>query len=210
MARPREFDEAVVLKAARNAFWERGYAATSVDDLTAATGLGKGSLYAAFGNKRDLFLRIFGAYCDGGVASAGRTLDGPDETAMQRIESYVASIAQGTISDKAQRGCLLAKGTAELAGSDEEVAARAFAALSSIEDKLVACVAGAQRNGDLLQTIPARKIGRTLLATLRGIEALGKAGFGESAITDIAETALLPFLVSRSSRSTANRSRIKR
>ena len=50
MARPRTFDEQEVVAAARDEFWERGYAATSVDDLTAATGLGKGSLYGAFGD----------------------------------------------------------------------------------------------------------------------------------------------------------------
>jgi TetR/AcrR family transcriptional repressor of nem operon len=56
MARPRSFDEAVVVDAAARCFTELGYAATSVDDLVSATGLHRGSLYGAFGSKRGLFL----------------------------------------------------------------------------------------------------------------------------------------------------------
>ena len=62
MPRPREFDESDVVAAARDEFWSRGYAATSVDDLTAVTGLGKGSLYGAFGDKHGLFLRALDDY----------------------------------------------------------------------------------------------------------------------------------------------------
>ena len=62
MARPRKFAEGEVVTAARDEFWTRGYAATSVDDLTAATGLGKGSLYGAFGDKHGLYLRALDDY----------------------------------------------------------------------------------------------------------------------------------------------------
>ena len=62
MARPRKFDEQQVLEAARDQFWKNGYAATSLDDLTKATGLGKGSLYGAFGGKHQLFLKVLGTY----------------------------------------------------------------------------------------------------------------------------------------------------
>ena len=71
MARPRKFDEGAVVGAAREQFWDGGYAATSVDDLTAATGLGKGSLYGAFGDKHALFLRALDDYC---VDATGRVL----------------------------------------------------------------------------------------------------------------------------------------
>ena len=62
MARPRKFDESDVIAAARDEFRDRGYAATSVDDLTAATGLGKGSLYGAFGDKHSIYLRALDDY----------------------------------------------------------------------------------------------------------------------------------------------------
>src|SRR4029077_15778222 len=63
MARPRKFVEDEVIAAARVQFWTHGYAATSLDDLVAVTGLGRGSLYRAFGDKHALFMRALDQYC---------------------------------------------------------------------------------------------------------------------------------------------------
>ncbi|MEY2457302.1 MAG: TetR/AcrR family transcriptional regulator, transcriptional repressor for nem operon, partial [Acidimicrobiaceae bacterium] len=81
MARPREFDEKKVLRAAREQFWSVGYAGTTMDAIAAATGLGKGSLYGAFGDKRRLFLRVFDGYCTDVVEQVRQSLDGPDSAA---------------------------------------------------------------------------------------------------------------------------------
>ena len=64
MARPRQFDEKRVLRAVRDQFWDAGYAASSLEDLMRVSGLGKGSLYAASGDKRQLFLRALRSYTD--------------------------------------------------------------------------------------------------------------------------------------------------
>src|SRR5580698_10448066 len=125
MARPREFDEDEVLRAARQQFWSTGYAGTSMDAIAAATGLGKGSLYGAFGDKHQLFLRIFDAYCAEIVDRARRRLEGPDSEAFSRLQAYVQGVAARTASDTRCLGCLLAKGTTELAHLDPAVAARA-------------------------------------------------------------------------------------
>ncbi|MGW7238349.1 TetR/AcrR family transcriptional regulator [Streptomyces sp. NPDC054804] len=57
MARPRQFDDEEVVRAARDQFWSHGYDRTSIDDLSAVTGLGRGSLYGAFGDKHALWTR---------------------------------------------------------------------------------------------------------------------------------------------------------
>ena len=62
MARPREFDEQAVLDAASDVFWAKGYEATSTRDLSAKTGLRPSSIYAAFGDKRRMFLRALDHY----------------------------------------------------------------------------------------------------------------------------------------------------
>jgi AcrR family transcriptional regulator len=68
MGRPRTFDMDEALTAVREEFWRHGYAATSVDKLLEVTKLGKGSLYAAFGDKRTLFLRVLNEYAAARVA----------------------------------------------------------------------------------------------------------------------------------------------
>ncbi len=62
MARKRAFDEAAVLRAARDVFWVRGYEAASLDLLQAAMGLSRSSLYVTFGSKRALFTRVLSVY----------------------------------------------------------------------------------------------------------------------------------------------------
>src|ERR1700759_659012 len=101
MARPREFDEAQALAAAREQFWRDGYAATSVNDLVAATGLSKSSLYGAVEDKHALFVKVYDDYCHEAVDDPCARLDGPDEGALARIEAYVRGVAAGCTT----RGC---------------------------------------------------------------------------------------------------------
>jgi AcrR family transcriptional regulator len=190
MARPREFDEEEVLLAARDRFWSTGYAATTLDDVLAATGLGKGSLYGAFGDKHQLFLRVFDDYCAGVVDAVRRSLEGPDSGAYERLRSHVRAVANATADDTARRGCLLAKGTAELSGRDEAVANRALQTIEDLEGLLAACIQQAQRHGDMTASADPREVAGLLLAVLRGIEALGKAGKSRASLISIADAAL--------------------
>ncbi|MDV7221086.1 TetR/AcrR family transcriptional regulator [Streptomyces prunicolor] len=190
MARPRSFDEGEVLRAARDQFWSIGYAAARVDDIAAATGLGKGSLYGAFGDKRQLFLRTFDDHCAELVDAVRRALDGPDAGALERLRAHVLAVADATASDVCRRGCLLAKGTAELSGQDPAVEATARRTFAAIEELLASCVAGAQRAGDIKQDEDPARLAGLLLAVLRGIEALGKGGSSPDSLRSIAETAL--------------------
>jgi TetR/AcrR family transcriptional repressor of nem operon len=190
MARPRSFDEAEVLRAARDQFWSTGYAATRVDDIAAATGLGKGSIYGAFGDKRQLFLRTFDDYCAGLIAAVRQALEGPDAGAHERLRAHVLAVADATASDVRLCGCLLAKGTAELAAQDPAVAATARHTFAAIEELLSSCIAGAQRAGDITQDVDSARLAGLLLAVLRGIEALGKGGSSPDKLRAIGDTAL--------------------
>ena len=76
MGRPREFDEGVVVDAAREAFWSRGVHATSISDLSEATGLSVGSLYKAFGSKSELCTRTLDTYLEAGLERVEAILTG--------------------------------------------------------------------------------------------------------------------------------------
>lgn len=179
------------MAAARNAFWTGGYDGTSLDDLTSATGLGKGSLYGAFGAKHDVFVRVFDDYCDQIVAAVDDALSGPAETAMARLATHLRSLATRTATDADHRGCLLAKGTAELAGRDPVIAARARAAFVALEAILVRTLRQAREHGDLTARATVPALARTVLATMRGIEALGKGGASARSLRSIADTTIL-------------------
>jgi TetR/AcrR family transcriptional regulator, transcriptional repressor for nem operon len=190
MARPRSFDEGKVLRVARDQFWATGYAAARVDDIATATGLGKGSLYGAFGDKHQLFLRTFDDHCAGLVEAVRRALDGPDAGAYERLRAHVLAVANATASDVCLRGCLLAKGTAELSEHDPAVVATARRTFAAIEELIASCIAGAQRAGEIDQDADPGRLAGLLLAVLRGIEALGKGGASPDSLRAIAETAL--------------------
>jgi len=190
MARPRSFDETAVLRAARDKFWSSGYAGTKVDDIAAATGLGKGSLYGAFGDKHALFLRVYDDYCTEAAEGTRRALSGPDNEAYERLREHVLGIAEATAADRDRRGCLIAKSTAECAQHDEAIAARSERVFQELKDQLTDCIAAAQRAGDIAAGHDPAHLAGLLLAVNRGIEALGKGGSSPAELHTIAETAL--------------------
>jgi AcrR family transcriptional regulator len=187
--RPRSFDEAEVIRAARNQFHRAGYAGTSLEDLCRVTNLGKGSLYASFGDKHDLFLRAFDLYCLDLVAEASADLSGPGP-AYQRLLDHIRAVAKLIVTDRKRVGCLLAKGSAELSGTDPDVADRALAAFTELRAVLADGIAAAQREGDLAADADPDRLATLVLAVLRGMEALGKAGADAEWVHAAAEQAI--------------------
>ena len=190
MVRPRAFDEQDVLTAARDQFWTTGYAGTSMEAIAAATGLGKGSLYGAFGGKRELFHRVFDDHCNETIDLTQRQLNGDDEQAFDRLTAYLLGHATAC-AERGNLGCLVAKTTAELTEHDEVVSARSLVTFEQVQLALTANLEACQRNGDIDPAADARGIAGLLLTVHRGIEALGKAGIEESALRTIIETALI-------------------
>jgi AcrR family transcriptional regulator len=190
MARPRTFVEDDVVAAARDAFWSGGYSATSLDDLTAATGLGKGSLYGAFGDKHALFMRTLDEYCTSALDRLRDQLRGPAGGAYQRLTGYVRRLAAATAADTELRGCLMAKSAAELGSNDPEVNEKIGKTYTAMHAELTQAISEAQREGSLDQAADPGRLASLLLAVLRGIEALHKGGADDRTVADAAEQAL--------------------
>jgi len=96
MARPREFDEARVKEALMNVFWEKGYEATSMQDLVDATGLLKGSLYGAFGDKQALYMIALVHY-DRTRIQAGIDMLGGEGSGREKIARLFDSVIESAL-----------------------------------------------------------------------------------------------------------------
>ena len=120
MARPRSFDSDQALDLARDVFWRKGFQSTSLDDITAATGLAKPSLYAAFGDKNALFLKILDRYQASIVANAERILnEGP--SARDAVERWLTGFVPFCSGVRGIRGCLSVNTAADGANDQKEV-----------------------------------------------------------------------------------------
>ena len=194
MARPRKFDETDVVAAARDEFWSRGYAATSVDDLTSATGLGKGSLYGAFGDKHQLFLRALDDYIGTALDGVRVQLRDPAHSAYDRLTGHIRAQITALAADKARRGCMMAKSAAELGAVDDDVERSVEQAYAVWHAELADCIKEAQRDGAIDRKQNAQALATTVLAFMRGQEALHKAGAKSAQLKASAEQmiALIP------------------
>ncbi|MCX5135046.1 MULTISPECIES: TetR/AcrR family transcriptional regulator [unclassified Streptomyces] len=186
MGRPRKFNEQDVVAAARRQFNETGYHGTSVDDLSRATGLSKGSLYGAFGDKEALFLRIFEEYCAGSEEGTAALLEGPEDQALDRLRGWLTA----PDDDTGRPGCLLAKATAELASENDAVATRSLATYEGLLESCRGLVEQAQRAGLVDAAADAEALGGLILTTQRGLEALAKAGVDAKTRNRIADAAV--------------------
>ena len=120
MARPRSFNPEEALDLARDVFWRKGFQGTSLDDITAATGLAKPSLYAAFGDKNALFLKVLVRYHERIVANAERILnEGP--SARDAIERWLTGFVPFCSGVRGSRGCLSINTAADGASDQKEV-----------------------------------------------------------------------------------------
>src|SRR5882672_958623 len=123
MPRPREFKPDNVLEEAMQQFWTRGYRATSVDDLVAATGVKPGSLYGAFpGGKHALLLGSLDRYARPVVPQKLGALDRPGAS-LAEVRAYFDGLVQHLRSPAGRQGCLLVNSAIELAAHDDAVAA---------------------------------------------------------------------------------------
>jgi TetR/AcrR family transcriptional repressor of nem operon len=105
MARPRSFEPDKVLEIARDVFWRKGFQATSLDEITAESGIAKPSLYAAFGDKNALFLKVLDRYHERLLGWAERGLAQPG-SAREAIRQWLTGFIPSCSGEKGRRGCL--------------------------------------------------------------------------------------------------------
>lgn len=176
-----------MIASARDQFWTRGYGATSVDDLTVATGLGKGSLYGAFGDKHGLFMRALDDYIAMSLHLVHGQLHDEAYPAYERLVRHLRWQANSVAEDTDRRGCMMARSAAELGFSDDEVESKIERAYSVWRDELADTIAEAQRDKAIAPKVDAQALAGILLTFMRGVEALHEGGVDPAQLESSAE-----------------------
>lgn len=189
MGRKREFSDEEVTDAAIEIFMSKGYRATSIQDVVAATDIGPGSLYGAFGSKSGLFRAVLDRYdATSPVLSVVQRAESAPP--RQTIAALLEDIAEGRPSLDRPRGCLITNSAAELAGSDAVMAARVKRSLRRLEGALCRLVERGQQSGEFASTRPARKLARYLVTVIQGLQVMTKVETDRKALHAVVKLAL--------------------
>ena len=149
VGRPREFDEEQVLDAAMKAFWANGYEATSLADLVSVTGLHKGSLYQAFGDKHTLFIQTLNRYLQNVRQHKSQILETAD-TPLGGIRAVLHGFIDMSEDDTScPRGCMAVKSLVEMAPHDPQVQRIMEEHKNGMQASIEHRVVQAQANGEL-------------------------------------------------------------
>ncbi|MEM7025297.1 MAG: TetR/AcrR family transcriptional regulator [Pseudomonadota bacterium] len=169
MARPREFDLNEALDAATAAFWRRGYEATSLADLMSETGLQKGSIYKAFGDKHRLFMCVLERYL-GGIRNlmreASRTGRSPRGVILKL---FTLMIDSAPIDGRECRGCFAVNTLVELGPYDDQVRTLLDQHFLQIRRHLHELVKAGQDRGEIRGDQPSAKLAQFLLTQTIGL-----------------------------------------
>lgn len=183
--RPRAYDPDAALAKAMGAFWDRGFAATSLDDISAATGMNRPSLYAAFGDKQAIYLKTIARYRAGPAVrdalAGGTTL----REALRRV--YKVALAVYLAGDQGQRGCFVIGTAATEAVANPLVREQLAGVLSDVDEAFEARIRRAKAEGELPAGADPKTLARLASATLHSLAIRARAGEKRRVLEAIAE-----------------------
>ena len=184
--RPRAYDPDQALAQATAAFWDAGYSATSLDDLSAATGMNRPSLYGAFGDKRALYLKSIEGYRAMAQAAMQKSLsyEGTLREALGKL--YDRAISLYLSGEHGARGCLLTGTAATEAVMDPDIRRAARAALEEIDGAFEARIRHGRDRGDLPRSADPTMLGKLASAILHTLSIRARTGAPRALLEAIA------------------------
>jgi len=173
MARPTNFDRSDVLQQAIQLFWVQGYSNTSIKNLVAVTGLQPGSLYAAFGDKRGLFLAALDMYFETMKHDLFAALHN-DKPPIERLTDFFNQLVQESYCDPERKGCLLINTLSEIPVNDVEINTRLQAMFSEVEQELKQLLIEAKTLGHISEHQDPETLAKFLVTGIFGLRLFNK------------------------------------
>ncbi len=186
--RPRSFDPDKALDKAVRVFWEKGYEGASLTDLTKAMGINRPSMYAAFGDKEQLFRKALDRYASGPAGYVQEALT--ESSARKGIEKMLLAAVEGLSNPQNPKGCLLVQGA--LACSDDASAVRQELIKRRIagEALIAKRLKRAKAEGELPEEINPADLARFYVTVMRGLGIEAAGGATRAELTRVVETAM--------------------
>ncbi|OUS29027.1 hypothetical protein A9Q99_10480 [Gammaproteobacteria bacterium 45_16_T64] len=174
MARPQQYDETQVLESATDAFWKRGYAATSMAELIQATGLKSGSIYGGFGSKQGLFEASIDHYAAQGLKDIDLRLSSGEDY-LESIRSCFAWLIESSLDCKPD-GCFLVNALIELAPHDTVIRQTLKDHIGNVEQAFTRALTAAKSAGQLQDDADIAAMAKKIMVSLWGIRVIQRTG----------------------------------
>jgi TetR/AcrR family transcriptional repressor of nem operon len=187
MGRPRTFDIDEAVDRAMDLFWQRGFEATSTEDLVDGLGIARGSLYKAFGSKEALYALALQRYCRRHAKDLVAVLDGAEEV-RPAIRAVFLALVEADLADP-ERGCLLVNAATERSSHPQTVE-QVTRTMRRIESALAGALERAQVRGEIAPGRDPRELAQFLTTVLQGLRVMGKARADRAFLVNTVEVAL--------------------
>lgn len=186
--RPRAFDEDAALEKAMQVFWRKGYDSASVSDLTKAMGINPPSLYAAFGNKEELFFKVLQKYGEGPAAYVMKALAEPTARAVaeRRLNDAVESMCE----KKHPAGCLAVQAVARRGDCSDTVGRKLVTFCDSAHQAFIDRFKRAKAEGDLPPDADPTVLARFVTTLAQGLSLQVAGGASRTELRAVVKLAL--------------------
>lgn len=189
MARPKAFDEQVVLNQAVDLFCGRGYEATSVQDLVDGLGINRASLYDTYGDKHALYRQALEQYQQCSQATIHQLLN-QSRPAIDLLHDLLEGVVNDILSDPVQKGCFMVNASIELAAHDAEIARIVAQNQQTLVSKFTELIERGQREGDITSKHAAGDLSQFIFNTVSGLRVLGKMQSPAASLESVVRVAI--------------------
>jgi len=184
MAGARQFDDQQVIAIALDVFWRKGLHDATMQDLAAATGVQRGSLYNAYGDKEAIFLRAFDRYAVQFLDTAADAL-AAEGSAVARLRNFLDMIVVNMTSGSPPRGCLTTRTALDADISSPDVRRRIQGVLSRLEQLISKAISSGAGNWSAAD---ADRLARVVVTFTRGLAVMERAGYSRKQLKESAAT----------------------
>ena len=185
----KDFDIENAVRDATRIFWSKGYAATSISDLTKGMRINKGSLYNAFGSKKELFIKAILQYASEHHQKAMRKLEMMDDP-LDSIQVLFESLVAESLTDDEKRGCFLVNTALELPAHDEDINELVTSQLREMETFLENRIIAGQEKGSVSKSLDSKTAAKSLLSQVVGLRVLSRGVFTHDSLNAIKKQAI--------------------